>query len=89
MQWNVFSVINNCQLRILGDTRSYKAQESAVVFLACTCGQRLLFSTFAASGSKIFEVDYGNPHTNILIIKIHSQQITAQEFCDNLNTVRI
>ena len=84
-----FLIINSCQLRILGDTRSFKAQESAVIFLAWTCGQCLLFSAVAESGSKIFEVDYGNLHTNLLIIKINCQQITAQKFCDRLTMVSI
>ena len=53
------------------------------------CGQNLLFSAVAESGCNIFEVDYGNLHTNILIININSQQITAQGFCDRLAMVSI
>ena len=83
MQWTVFFIIYNYQLIILGDARNYRVQSCAV------CGQCLLFSAVAASGSKIFEVDYGNLHTNILIIKINSQHITAKEFCERLAMVRI
>ena len=89
MQWTVFSIINNCQLRILGDTRSYKAEESEAIILAGTCGHCLLFSAVSGSCSKFFEVDYGNLHTKILIIKINGQQVTAHGFCDRLAMVSI
>jgi hypothetical protein len=48
----------------------------------------LLFSAIAESGSKIFQVDYENLQTNILMIYINSQQITSKEFCDRLAMVR-
>lgn len=41
----------------------------------------------AESGSKIFQVDYENLHTNILMININSKQITSKEFCDRLATI--
>ncbi|XP_021938672.1 probable low-specificity L-threonine aldolase 2 [Zootermopsis nevadensis] len=41
----------------------------------------------AESGSKIFQVDYENLQTNIVMININSQQITSEEFCNRLTMV--
>ncbi|XP_069684964.1 uncharacterized protein [Periplaneta americana] len=39
------------------------------------------------SGSKIFQVDYENLHTNILMININSKNITSKDFCERLDKV--
>jgi hypothetical protein len=59
------------------------------MFLPCVTYVCLFISAIAESGSNIFQVDYGNLHTNILMIYINSKQITSKEFCDRLTTVRL
>jgi hypothetical protein len=59
------------------------------MFLLCVIYVCLFISAIAESGSNIFQVDYENLHTNILMIYINSKQITSKEFCDRLDTVSL